>query len=112
MVALARFGHCPPQEPTILLIAAVHAPCLLRVKTGSYRSATWPSASPRLTDITDSRVLPVLPVAEPLGHYAAATLASAKGSGCTLDIVAWLTPYVRARSACVAPSAGCTDPRG
>jgi len=33
MVALARFGHCPPQEPTILLIAAVHAPCLLWVKT-------------------------------------------------------------------------------
>jgi hypothetical protein len=33
MVTLARFGHCPPQEPTILLIAAVHAPCLLWVKT-------------------------------------------------------------------------------
>src|SRR6202048_2501079 len=99
MVALARFGHCPPQEPTILLIAAVHAPCLLWVKSGSYRTATWPSASPRLTDITDSRVLPVLPVAEPLGHYAAATLASAKGSGCNLGIGAWVRPYVRGRVA-------------
>ena len=62
------------------------------VKTGGYRTATWPSASPRLTDITDSRVLPMLPVAEPLGRYATATLACSKGSGCSLDIVAWLTP--------------------
>ena len=42
--------------------------------------------------ITDSRVLPVLPVAEPLSLYAPATLACSKGSGCDLDIVAWLTP--------------------
>ena len=41
----------------------------------------------------------MLPVAEPLGRYATATLAPPKGSGCILDIVAWLTP----RSACVAP---------
>ncbi len=32
--------------------------CRFRVKSGGYRTATWPSASPRLTDITDSRVLP------------------------------------------------------
>ena len=47
---------------------------------------------PRLADITDSRVLPVLPVAERLSLYAPATLACSKGSGCNLDIVAWLTP--------------------
>jgi hypothetical protein len=46
---------------------------------------------PRLTDITDSRVLPVLPVAEPLGRYATPTFATPKGFGCSLDIVAWLT---------------------
>jgi hypothetical protein len=40
-----------------------------------------------------------------LANYATATLlASSKGLGCSLDIVAWLTPYVRARSACVVPS--------
>jgi hypothetical protein len=41
---------------------------------------------------TDSRVLPVLPVAGRLSLYAPATLACSKGSGCNLDIVAWLTP--------------------
>jgi hypothetical protein len=53
--------------------------CRLGVKTGSYRTATLSSASPRLTDITDSRVLPVLPVTEPLGRYVPATLAPSKG---------------------------------
>ena len=44
-----------------------------------------------------------------LANYATATLlASSKGLGCSLDIVAWLTPYVRARSACVAPSHSVT----
>jgi hypothetical protein len=32
----------------------------------------------------------MLPVAEPLGRYVPATLACSKGSGCNLDIVAWL----------------------
>jgi hypothetical protein len=34
--------------------------------------------------------LPALPTS--LGSYVAATLAPAKGLGCSLDIVAWLTP--------------------
>src|ERR1700694_1119212 len=51
------------------------------VKSTYYRPATLPSASPRLTDITDSRILPVLPVTEPLSLYASATLACSKGSG-------------------------------
>jgi hypothetical protein len=55
---------------------------LLRVKSTHYRSATLRSASPRLADITDSRVLPVLMVAERLSLYAPATLACSKGSGC------------------------------
>ena len=46
---------------------------------------------PRLADITDSRVLPVLPVAERLSLQAPATLACSKGSGCNLDIAAWFT---------------------
>jgi hypothetical protein len=36
--------------------------------------------------------------------HTAATLAPSKGLGCNLDIVARLPPYVRARSARVAPS--------
>jgi hypothetical protein len=53
---------------------------LLWVKSGGYRTATLPSASPRLADITDSRVLLVLPVTEPLSLYAPTTLAPRKGS--------------------------------
>src|ERR1700738_1158818 len=50
----------------------------LWVTTGDYRTATWPSASPRLTEITERRFLPILPVAEPLGRYVPATLACSK----------------------------------
>jgi hypothetical protein len=42
----------------------------------------------------------VLPTADALSRHATTTLAPSKGAGSNLDIVAWLTPYVRARSAC------------
>ena len=44
-------------ETGIKTIAAVHSQCLLRVKTRSYRTATWPSASPQSTDINDRDII-------------------------------------------------------
>src|SRR5258708_3800678 len=65
----------------------MHTPLPRWVKTRSYRTATWPSASPRLTDIID-RVLPVLPVTEALGRCATATLACSKARG--VASISWL----------------------
>jgi hypothetical protein len=51
---------------------------LARLQSEFWRSLLH-RADVRLTDITDRRVLPMLPVAEPLGRYATATLAPSKG---------------------------------
>jgi hypothetical protein len=69
--------------------------CLQGVKSGGYRTARLAAASPRLADITNSRVLPVLPVAEPLSLYAPATLACSKGAAATS--ISWLGSHRRSR---------------
>jgi hypothetical protein len=89
----------PPRSPYFRFRQqrTIHRICSgpLRAKSTHYRIATVLSASPRLADVPDRSVLPVLTVAEPLGRYATVTLAPSKGRG-------WAPAAASNRATCTA----------